>query len=93
MPTRMIHMNQAAASAQQNAQDALGTAAMEENLKAVAALADSADKAQQDEHIHGIVATTLAHLSSDASAATHELAAQWKDWALSLVGGTTPAAT
>lgn len=83
-------MNEAA-SAQQAAQDALGSAAMEENLKAVAALADSADKHQQEEHIRGIVATTIAHLSSDATAATRELAAQWKTWALGLADGAAPA--
>lgn len=85
-------MNEAA-SAQQAAQNALATAAMEENLKALAELAESAGKHQQEEHIRGIVATTIAHLSSDATAATRELAAQWKAWALGLADGAVPAGT
>jgi len=85
-------MNEAI-SAQQAAQNALQSAAMEENLKALAELAASADKHQQGEHIRGIVATTIAHLSSDATAATRELAAQWRAWALGLVDGPVPAST
>jgi len=79
-------MNEAT-SAEQSAQNALQSAAMERNLKALAELAESADHSQQGEHIRGIVATTIAHLSSDATAATRELAAQWRSWALGLADG------
>lgn len=85
-------MNEAA-SAEQTVQDALRSTAMEQNLKAVAELAISADRGQQGEHIRGIVATTIAHLSSDATTATRELAAQWRAWALGLADGAVPAGT
>jgi hypothetical protein len=82
-------MNEAT-SAEQFAQNALQSAAMEKNLLALAELAQSADRHQQGEHIRGIVATTIAHLSSDATAATRELAAQWRAWALGLADGAVP---
>ncbi|WP_395703850.1 hypothetical protein [Aquabacterium sp.] len=85
-------MNEAT-SATQSAQNALQASAMEKNMKAVTELADSANRQQQNEHIRGIVATTLAHLSSDASAATRELAAQWRTWALGLADGAMPVGT
>ncbi|NRF70602.1 hypothetical protein HLB44_26720 [Aquincola sp. S2] len=85
-----------AATAERAAREAAGALAMEENLKAVAELADSADQRQQAEHIRGIVATTIGRLSSDATAVTHEYAAQWKAWALGLTegaDGAVPSAT
>lgn len=85
-------MNEAA-SAEHAAQQALGTPAKEENLKAVAELKDLADPQQQHEHIRGIVATTIAHLSSQATAKTREQAAQWQAWALGLVDGPAAAGT
>jgi len=66
------------------ATQAIGSSAKAENLKALAELAASADSTQQADHIRGIVATTMAHLAADATAATRESAAQWQAWALGL---------
>lgn len=66
------------------ATQAIGASAKAENLKALAELSASADSAQQADHIRGIVATTMAHLSADATAATRDSAAQWQKWALGL---------
>ena len=63
---------------------AIGASAKAENLKALAELSASADSTQQADHIRGIVATTMAHLAVDATAATRESAAQWQQWALGL---------
>jgi hypothetical protein len=73
--------------AEQSARAALESHAMEGNLKAVAVLAESASPLHQAEHIRGVVAATMAHYSSEASAATHAHAAKWRAWALSLVEG------
>ncbi len=78
-------------TAERSAQQALGEAAKAENLKAIAALADTADRQQQADHIRGIVAATMAHLALDATAATRASAHQWQAWALGLsegMGGT-----
>jgi hypothetical protein len=61
-----------------------GACAKAENLKALAELCATADNRQQADHIRGIVATTLAHLAADATAATRDSAAQWQTWALGL---------
>jgi hypothetical protein len=74
-------------SAEQAARDAVGSHAMEGNLKALAMLAESADRQQQAEHIRGVVATTMAHLSAQATTATQAHAAKWRTWALSLTDG------
>jgi hypothetical protein len=63
---------------------AIGAAAKTANLKALAELSGSADSSQQADHIRGIVATTMAHLALDATAATRDSAAQWQKWALGL---------
>ena len=70
------------AAAEQAAQQAIGAAAKAENLRVLAELADTADRHQQAAHIRGIVATTMAHLAADVTAATRESAAQWQAWAL-----------
>jgi hypothetical protein len=72
------------AAAEHAAQQAIGAAAKAENLQALAALADTADRHQQAAHIRGIVATTMAHLADDVSMVTREHAAQWQAWALGL---------
>ena len=60
-------------------------AARSYNLKALADLASTADSAQQAAHMRGIVATTMAHLTADATAATRDIAVQWETWALGLI--------
>lgn len=77
--------------AEQSARDALGLRAMAGNLKAVAVLAESASPTQQAEHIRGVVAT-MAHYSSEASAATQAHAASWRSWALGLIEKLDPSA-
>ncbi|HYE70199.1 MAG TPA: hypothetical protein VD932_01605 [Aquabacterium sp.] len=72
-------------AAEQSARDALESHAMEGNIKAVAVLAESASPLQQAEHIRGVVAATMAHYSSEASAATQAHAAKWRAWALGLI--------
>jgi hypothetical protein len=78
-----IDTNQTAA-AEHAAHQALGAAAKAENLRGLAELAATADRSQRAAHIRGIVATTMAHLTADATAATRDSAAQWQTWALSL---------
>jgi hypothetical protein len=63
---------------------AIGSAAKACNLKALAELSATADVSQQADHIRGIVATTMAHIAEDATAATRDSAAQWQAWALGL---------
>jgi hypothetical protein len=78
-----IDINQTAA-AEQAAHQAIGAAAKAESLRGLAELAATADRSQQAAHIRGIVATTMAHLTADATAATRDSAAQWQAWALAL---------
>jgi hypothetical protein len=68
--------------AERAAHHANGDAAKADNLKALAELETTADSAQQAAHIRGIVATTMAHLKADATAATRVSAAQCQQWAL-----------
>ncbi len=69
------------------AQNAVTDAAKAENLSIVAELSDSSDEAQVAEHIRGMVAATMGHLSADASASTRNNAEQWQDWALGVADG------
>ena len=53
-----------------------------ENLIQVTALSHGVDQAHVTEHIRGLVAVTMAHLSVTASAATVGHAEHWQGWAL-----------
>lgn len=79
-----------AAAAERAAHRANGDAAKADNLHALAQLGASADSAQQAAHIRGIVATTIGHLSANATAATRASAAQWQQWALGLSDALLP---
>ena len=79
-----------AAAAERAAHRANGDAAKADNLNALAELGASADSTQQAAHIRGIVATTIAHLTADATAATRDSAAQWQQWAQSLSDALLP---
>jgi hypothetical protein len=79
------------ALAERAAHHANGDVAKAANLKALADLESTADSAQQAAHIRGIVATTMAHLSAEATAATRNSAAQWETWALGLSDALMPA--
>jgi hypothetical protein len=69
------------------AERATGAEAKAENARQIASLSSFASSGQQAEHIRGLVATTMAHLSKQASPATLENAAQWQTWALGQASG------
>jgi len=71
------------------AQQAITGPAKAENLRMVAELSDGADEAHVAEHIRGMVAATMSHLSADAPAITRDTAEQWQDWALGVADGVT----
>jgi hypothetical protein len=73
------------------ARHANGDAAKALNISALADLDTTADSAQQAAHIRGVVATTMAHLSANATEATRDSAAQWQQWALGLSDALHPA--
>jgi hypothetical protein len=79
------------ALAERAAHHANGDAAKALNISALAELKTTADSAQQAAHIRGIVATTMAHLSANATAATRDSAAQWETWALGVSEALHPA--
>lgn len=69
------------------AQHAVQAEAKAESARQVASLSAWASKGQQAEHIRGLVAITMAHLSEHATPSTRENAAQWQTWALGLADG------
>lgn len=83
-PTRLAEL---AAHQALAAQHAIQADAKAENARQVASLSAWADSGQQAEHIRGLVAITMAHLSQDATPSTRENAAQWQAWALGLADG------
>ncbi len=75
--------------------EAISGDAKAENLRRVAELSEGTDEAHVAEHIRGMVAATMGHLSADAPAITRNNAEHWQDWALGVVDGvarTVPAA-
>ena len=58
-----------------------------ENSKHVAGLSQDANEVHIAEHIRGLVALTMAHLSVDASTATVGNAEHWQGWALGVADG------
>ena len=75
--------------------EAISGDAKAENLSRVAELSEGTDEAHVAEHIRGMVAATMGHLSADAPANTRNNAEQWQDWALGVADGvaqTVPAA-
>ena len=69
------------------AERAIGSDARAENARQIASLSSFASSGQQAEHIRGLVATTMAHLSGRASPATLENTTQWQTWALGMADG------
>ena len=63
------------------------TAAQEENTKQIAALRDDASQGHIAEHIRGMVATTMGHLSVQATDITRNHAEHWQQWALGVADG------
>ena len=69
------------------AEHACTAQAKAQNSKHVAALSDGFDQAHVAEHIRGLVAVTMAHLSVNASAPTVGHAEHWQGWALGVADG------
>ncbi len=72
---------------------AITAEAKAENTKQIAALSVGADQAHVTEHILGMVATTMAHISIHASAATRANAEHWQQWALGVAEGVVQGVT
>ena len=69
---------------------AMSEQAKASSLAIVADLSEGGnDEAHVAEHIRGMVAVTMGHLSADASATTRNNAEQWQDWALDVADGVT----
>ena len=66
---------------------AMSEQAKANNLAIVADLSEGSDEAHLAEHIRGMVAVTMGHLSADAPAITRDNAEQWQDWALGVADG------
>ena len=58
-----------------------------ENLIQVVALSDGVDQGHVAEHLRGLVAVTMAHLSPTASTAAVGNAEHWQGWALGVADG------
>lgn len=67
---------------------AVSDQAKSENLAVVAALSDTTHDTHVAEHIRAMVAVTMEHLSSAASAITRDHAERWQAWALGVAGET-----
>jgi hypothetical protein len=61
---------------------AITAQAKAESLTGVAELFRDANQDHVAEHIRGLVAVTMAHLSIKAAVTTRDNAKQWQDWAL-----------
>ena len=60
---------------------------LHENNEQIAALRDDANDNQIADHIRGMVAATMRHLSGQDSDANRNDAEQWKQWALGVADG------
>jgi hypothetical protein len=60
---------------------------MQKNNEQIAALLDDANESHIAEHIRGMVAVTMAHLSGQDSDANRNDAEQWQQWALGVADG------
>jgi hypothetical protein len=67
--------------------EAISEDAKAENLSRVAELSEGTEEALFAEHIRGMVAATMGHLSADAPAVTRNNAEHWQDWALGVADG------
>jgi hypothetical protein len=66
---------------------AITVEAKAENLTRVSELSEDTEEAHVAEHVQGMVAATMGHLSVDAPAITRNNAEQWQDWALGVADG------
>jgi hypothetical protein len=63
------------------------SALIQEGLQQIAILREDTNEAHIAEHIRGMVAATMGHLSSNASEAILKNAEQWQGWALGEADG------
>ena len=85
--TSTLTLEQTMAREAAAAQHAITAESKETNVKQLAALSQGAEETQVAEHIRGMVAVTMAHVSINASAATRNTAGQWREWALGVADG------
>lgn len=78
LPTLAQTMAQEAAAALRAITDEAKAA----NMQRIAELSEGLDEAHSAEHIRGMVAATMGHLSGTASAASRNDAEHWQGWAL-----------
>jgi hypothetical protein len=69
------------------AMQAITAQAKAENLSRVAELSGDIGEGHVAEHIRGMVAATMGHLSADASTSTRNNAVHWQEWALGVADG------
>ena len=67
---------------------AITSNAKDANTRQIAALAEGVDQTHVSEHIRGIVAVTMGHLSINAITTTRNHAEHWQQWALGVADGT-----
>ncbi len=60
---------------------------IQESVQQIAILREDANEAHIAEHIRGLVAATMGHLSTNTSDATQKNAEQWQGWALDVANG------
>lgn len=60
---------------------------IQEGMEQIAALRDDAHEGHIAEHIRGMVAATMGHLSVESTDATKSDAQQWQQWALGVADG------
>ena len=66
---------------------AITAEAKAENAKQIAALSVGTDASHVADHIRGMVAATMAHVSSHASTTTRANTELWQQWALGIAEG------
>ncbi len=66
---------------------AMTAEAKAENRKQIAGLSVGTDASHVTEHIQGMVAATMAHVSTHASTTTRANAEHWQQWALGVAKG------
>ena len=69
------------------AQHAITAESKEENARQITEISDGADANHVAEHIRGLVAVTMGHLSINATAIAGNNAERWQQWALAVADG------
>lgn len=87
-PTAAHTLDQTTVLEADAAQQAITAESRETNARRIAEISDGTDASHVAEHIRGLVAVTMAHLSVQASATTREHAEHWQQWALDVASRT-----